>query len=402
MTFDAVVLAHGPYATHRVLGLTLAERGERVAQKVGARRVLVVDENADLAAWDAARGDAALLVIDAREHVVHTPLVEPLVRGTGPRRVAVDDGGHAAGALWIAGAARIDEITRGGELPVEGAEPYRHGAIARHLARTPSERRAAARMLEGILVKAEDSPIVRYFYRPLSRPITRLLLHTPITPNQVSIVVLVLGVLGCWLTALPGQRSLIIGAALILAGGVIDGCDGELSRLRLTSTKLGAWLDTVIDELTTTLYFIALGSHVLAYHHEGWVVPSIVVGAISYVTTIYVIYFFLIVVSKTGNSQHYVGDLELAGDGLRKRHRPASKLPPWVQRIGAALMMVVRRDFINLGALALTFVDAYLVLYAIMFAGGVIAAAVVVPEHLKLRGMLRELARRGAAPRLMH
>jgi len=401
MTFDAVVLATGPYAHNRVLGLTLAERGERVAAKVGARRVLVLDETADLAAWDAARGDAALLVIDAREHLVHVPLVEPLVRGSGPKRVAVDAGGYAAGAVWLDGPAPLDAIARG-ELPTDGATPIPHGAIARHLARTPSERRAAARMLEQILIKAEDSPIVRFFYRPLSRPITRLLLHTPITPNQVSIVVLALGVLGCWLTAQPGRAALIWGAALILAGGVIDGCDGELSRLRLTSTKLGAWLDTIIDELTTTLYFIALGNHVLAYHREGWVVPSIVVGAVSYVTTIYVIYYFLIVVSKTGNSQHYVGDLELAGDGLRKRHRPASKLPPWVQRIGGAMMMLVRRDFINLAALALTFFDAYLVLYAVMLAGGVVAAAVVVPEHLKLRGMLRELARRGAAPRLQH
>jgi phosphatidylglycerophosphate synthase len=401
MTFDAVVLATGPHAQARVLGLTLAERGERVAAKVGARRVLVLDESADLAAWDAARGDAALLVIDAREQLVHTPLVEPLLRGSAPHRIAVDTDGTFAGALWLSGAAPVDAIARGA-LPTAGGEPIQHGEIARHPARTSAERRAAARMLERILVKAEDSPIVRFFYRPLSRPITRLLLHTPITPNQVSIVVLALGVIGCWLTAQPGQNALIAGAALILAGGIIDGCDGELSRLRLTSSKLGAWLDTVIDELTTTLYFIALGNHVLLYHRETWVVPSIIVGALCYVTTIYVIYFFLIVVSKTGNSQHYVGDLELAGDALRKRHRPPSKLPPWLQRIGNALMMVVRRDFINLVALAVTFVDGYLALYFVMFVGGVAAAAVVVPEHLKLRGMLRELARRGATPRLVH
>ena len=401
MTFDAVVLATGPHAQARVLGLTLAERGQRVAAKVGARRVLVLDDTADLAAWDAARGDAELLVIDAREHLVHTPLVEPLLRGRAPHRIAVDADGAFAGALWLSGSAPLEAIARG-ELPTAGAEPIPHGDIARHPARTFAERRAAARMLERILVKAEDSPIVRFFYRPLSRPITRLLLHTPITPNQVSIVVLALGVIGCWLTAQPGRNALILGAALILAGGIIDGCDGELSRLRLTSSKLGAWLDTVIDELTTTLYFVALGNHVLVYHRESWVVPSIIVGAICYVTTIYVIYYFLIVVSKTGNSQHYVGDLELAGDALRRRHRPPSKLPPWVQRIGAALMMVVRRDFINLAALAVTFVDGYLALYFVMFVGGVAAAAVVVPEHLKLRGMLRELARRGATPRLQH
>jgi hypothetical protein len=41
-TFDALVLADGPHAGAIVAGLSLRERGRRLAVKAGARRVLVV------------------------------------------------------------------------------------------------------------------------------------------------------------------------------------------------------------------------------------------------------------------------------------------------------------------------------------------------------------------------
>lgn len=415
---DVLVLADSPHAGATILGLTLVERGRRVAGKLGARRVLVIDgaaAAAGLAAWDAERGDAPLVVLRAGDQLVHPPLVEPLLRGSGERRVAVDPDGGYAGAMWLAGASAREAIAAIAANPGTGdrelaarwpdAERLPHGDVARHPATTREERKGAARMLLRLLVKAEDSPISKYIYRPISRPITRLLVGTPITPNQVSVVVGLLGLLGCWFTAQPGQRAAVIGAALVLLAGFVDGCDGELARLRLTSSKFGAWLDTVVDELTTTLYFVAIGWHTHVHHPgERWIVPSLVIGAVCYLISVYVIYYFLIVVSKTGNSQHYVGDLEIvddpAGGALRARPK-ISSAPAWVQRLFGLLLLVVRRDFVNLCALALTLADAYYALYLIMLAAGVFAVFVTIPEHLKLRGQLRELARRGATPRLL-
>jgi hypothetical protein len=273
--FDAVVLADSPHAGARVLGLSLAERGRRVAARAGARRVRVVDgpdRAGELAAWHAEGGAPALLILRAGDQVVHPPLVEPLLAGApddDARRIAVGPDGAYAGAIWLPAAAAGEAIaalaqgTGDAALAARWADatPIAHGAIARHPATTPDERRGAARMLLRILVKAEDSPVSKYLYRPISRPITRLLVGTPVTPNQVSYAVAVIGLLGCWFTTRPGQQNLVIGAALVLVAGFIDGCDGELSRLRLTSSKLGAWLDTIVDELTTTVYFVAIGYH---------------------------------------------------------------------------------------------------------------------------------------------
>ena len=86
---------------------------------------------------------------------------------------------------------------------------------------------------------------------------------------------------------------------------------------------------------------------------------------------------------------------------LRARHRPSTS-PPWARKAGALLLLLVRRDFINLVALAVAFVDGYFAhLPASCSPAACVAAAVVIPEHLKLRRLLREVARRGATPRLV-
>ena len=417
--FDAVILADSPHAKTVILGLTIAERGRRVAERIGARRVLVYDASVDrdeLARWEGERGDAALVVIRAGDQIVHPPLVQPLLAGAGGRRIAVGADGVYAGALWADAASASAVITALVASPSEGdreliagwsdAERIEHGEIARHPATTRDERRAATQWLLQILVKsAEDSPISKYIYRPLSRPLTRLLLHTPITPNQVSYIVGLIGLLGCFLTALPGQTNLIWGAALVFISGIIDGCDGEIARIKLTSSTFGAWLDTIVDELTTMSYFIAIGLHTVHLHPQPWVGASIAIGAICYVASIYGIYYFCVVVIKRGGSQYYVGDLVIVDDrdgpALTPRPRMTRPRPVWMQNVGQIMLYMIRRDFINLAAFGLTFLNLYAVIYLGMLLGNVVAAIVIVPEHLALRRQLGELRRRGGSPRFV-
>ena len=421
--FDAIVLAVSPHARARIAGVALVERGRRVVTKLGARRVRVIESAADaagLGAWAAERGDHALLVLQAGDQLVHTGLAAPLVAGagagTGPRRLAVGPDGAFAGALWAEGAA-IDEVvaavvaapaTADRDIAARwpDATAIAHGAIARHPATTPAERAGARRMLMGLIDKAEDGPVSRYVYRPVSRVLTSVLVHTPITPNQVSVVVGLLGLAGCWLTARGDYTGLWLGAALVLLGGFIDGCDGEIARIKLQFSPIGAWLDTLVDEATTTAYLIAIGLHT---HHRladaTWVVPSIWVGTLAYLIGIACIYYYLVVVSKTGNSQHYVGTLEVVeeagGPALRKPRPKPSRVPPWMRTIGAAMAHMIRRDFINLGALVLALADQYLLIYGTMLLGGVLTALVVGPEHLRLRRQIAGLRRRGVEPRLL-
>ena len=174
--FDAVVLAVSPHARTRIAGLSLVERGRRVVTKLGARRVRVIEsvaDAADLGAWAAAGADRPLVVVQAGDQLVHLALVAPLLAppststdGGPARRIAVGPDGGFAGALWAAGAERSTVIAALIAAPATAdrdvaarwpdATAIPHGAIARHPATTAAERRAATRLLFGLIVKDED------------------------------------------------------------------------------------------------------------------------------------------------------------------------------------------------------------------------------------------------------
>lgn len=416
--FDAVILADSPHANVVLLGLTLVERARRIATRAGARRIYIVDgTDTGLAAWDTQRGDRALLVLRGGDQLVHVPLVKPLVEASGPVRIAVGPDGTYGGALWVEGEAAREAIAiiLAGSPEADAAlharfaptaAPVVHGDIARHPATTPAERKAAARMLLRILVKpTEDSPVSQYIYRPLSKPMTLLLLRTPITPNQVTIFVGILGLIGCALTALPGHAMLVWGALLVFVAGIIDGCDGEIARLKLQSSPIGAWLDTIVDEITSVAYFIAIGYHTYALHPEPYVAGSLAIGTVLYVAGIYGIYYFCIVVLKAGGSQYYIGTLDVVEAdgrvGLRARPRAPSNLAPWLRAVGQWLLYIIRRDFINLAAFVLTLFDLYAVIYTGILAGAVVSGLIVTREHIRLLAQLREVRRRGGVPQLL-
>ncbi len=393
--FDAVVIAREPTASETVLGLTLRERARRVAERVGAERVYVVDGDeaaAKLTAWRA-QGEprASVLVIWADDQLVHMPLVEPLLESAATRGVAVTPEGAFAGAA-LAGPGAAPALLA---APLETAKEWlsrgdadkvEHGTMARHAAATRLERTAAARWLEQIVHKEQDGPITRWLYRPVSLPLSRLLVRTPITPNQVSLVVAILGAIGIYFTAHYAYEAVILGSSIILVAAYLDGCDGEIARLKLRSSRLGAWVDTVTDELTTVCYLAALGYHNYLHRPEPWVAGTIVFGVFSYLISIVAIYYYLIVVHGSANSQDYVDKLEIVDGRLRPIEQET------LTGVWAVLAHIPRRDFINWGALGLAALHWTYVSYTIMIVGGALSIVkVVLIDHLRLRRQIREI-----------
>src|SRR5262249_37728626 len=144
--------------------------------------------------------------------------------------------GAYAGAFVAAGdaaEAAVAALVRGDTdvTVAAGATPIPHGAIARAPIATPDQRRAAHRVLYRILVKPQDNAITRYLYRPVSFPLTRLLVWTPITPNQISYVVAALVAIGCWITAHESAAWTFVGTVVVLAASYVDCCDGEVARV---------------------------------------------------------------------------------------------------------------------------------------------------------------------------
>ena len=90
----------------------------------------------------------------------------------------------------------------------------------------------------------------RFVARPLAAPVVMVLERGRVTPNQVTIASLaVFLVAAALLIVLPGHGGLAIAVAVIQLSYVLDCVDGQLARLRGTSSPIGAHFDFLMDEL---------------------------------------------------------------------------------------------------------------------------------------------------------
>ena len=109
-------------------------------------------------------------------------------------------------------------------------------------------------------------PLVRHF----SYPVTRLLVHTPLTPNQITALSLVFG-LAAGVICLKGDyQSLLIGSILFLVCYVLDNCDGEIARLKNMRSRFGMRFDTFVDWLVHAVFFVCLGWGATATTGQPW------------------------------------------------------------------------------------------------------------------------------------
>lgn len=102
-------------------------------------------------------------------------------------------------------------------------------------------------LLTGLSKPADDGFISRYLNRPLSRKLSGLLAATPLTPNWITFLSFLTSLSGAALFSLGAYVWTVLAGLLIQLASVIDGCDGEVARLKFQSSRFGAWFDTVLD-----------------------------------------------------------------------------------------------------------------------------------------------------------
>ncbi len=98
-------------------------------------------------------------------------------------------------------------------------------------------------------------PLVRH----LSCRLTPILLKTSLTPNQITIISLLLGLSCAACFAFGNWIAGIIGGVLLLASYTFDNCDGEVARIKKLSSEIGAKLDDMSDWIVDASFFAALG-----------------------------------------------------------------------------------------------------------------------------------------------
>jgi len=107
------------------------------------------------------------------------------------------------------------------------------------------------------------------FFRPLGFWIANALRSTRASPDEVTIASLAIGLVAGHLMFYASPTLNAIGVALFVLSDVLDSADGQLTRIRGTSTRFGRILDGVADNLR----FINLYLHLLArlaFAGFGW------------------------------------------------------------------------------------------------------------------------------------
>jgi phosphatidylglycerophosphate synthase len=195
--------------------------------------------------------------------------IKQLAQPPGARVVVASDGAVALPASLpanvevraVADTAGVASVARELGAPVVGADVVR---VARADAGTritdEAGRRAAEDAVFAALFRSDLGFVARRLNKPLSVRFTRrVLTATSITPNQITLVAAAFGLVGCALIAAGGYAAMLAGFACQHLQSILDGCDGELARVRLQQSKLGAWLDTFVDDVLNVLITVAIG-----------------------------------------------------------------------------------------------------------------------------------------------
>ena len=108
----------------------------------------------------------------------------------------------------------------------------------------------------------------RRFFRPVGWRLATALMPTRISPDAVTLASLVLGVLAGHLFWYRSPWVNATGVLLFIISDVLDSADGQLARLRGTSTRMGR----ILDGLADSGRFVSLYGHLGArlYVGQGW------------------------------------------------------------------------------------------------------------------------------------
>jgi phosphatidylglycerophosphate synthase len=276
---DAANIARGREGDPVVLGLGLTRRAVLAAGRSGYGHVFLLASNGVTAPW-------MPVVADWRNLAARSPSFETARVVIAPAAILAETdwlqrlaATRIEAAAWAAARNRIVVLPSGlgPDLVdlLEGAEDLSavEGRLASHLGpaeriavdinplviETPADVPVAERRLMRSLVKDTDGFMARHVERPISLMISRRLAGTAVTPNQMSLISIAVGLCGApfFLSARPLLQT--VGALLFLAHSILDGCDGELARLKFQQSRWGGILDFWGDNVVHVAIFACMG-----------------------------------------------------------------------------------------------------------------------------------------------
>ena len=115
----------------------------------------------------------------------------------------------------------------------------------------------------------------------LARILAKPLVRTPVHPNHITTLGLLLGLAAAWLFSLGDRDAANWAAALFVLAAFLDHVDGELARLAGKTSRFGHYYDHVVSGITYTAGFIGIGIGMSGGVLGWWAIPLGIVAGIS-------------------------------------------------------------------------------------------------------------------------
>jgi len=377
MTALAIVLVTRPEAAlRRVAGMSLLQRVVRTAATGGGEVLVTGDDPNVMSALGAAVParfeplPQLMTTLAAHDGVASLWLAHHVYDRRAAR--ALHEHGAHHSAAGMAPALLIARPTIAAAV-VSAADPeaalQRTVAAAPQLAESgPSSIDAAtdpgASAAEEALWQSCRKPVDGYVSRHLNRyislAISRRIVDTRVTPNQVSALCIVLGILSGVLAAQGGYAYLLAGATLFQLNSILDGVDGELARVRWAYSSVGELLDSAGDNIANFSFFGGVAVAALHAGQHGLATAGLL-GL-----SMWALYLVFLYARLSGSGRGDVMQVRTSLDGMRS---------PLVHALLALGRKVLRRDsFVMVSFVAAVLGYAPHLLLMILAGGGTVFA----------------------------
>ena len=104
-----------------------------------------------------------------------------------------------------------------------------------------------------------DETLALYILRPIAFIFVKLLYPTSITPNQVSLMTVIVGIMSGYFFSRGDVVSFVIAGSLYFLSLVLDCVDGMIARLKNNGTPVGRIIDGLSDYIVGILVYIGMG-----------------------------------------------------------------------------------------------------------------------------------------------
>lgn len=155
-------------------------------------------------------------------------------------------------------ALEVTVVPPAGEVPA-AATPLAGNVVAGVTVTDDASARAAMRALLRSCRRPYDGVADRLVIRHVSLQLTRLLTHTPLAPNHVTLANVAVGLAACWFASRGTTAGFALAGLFFFLQLVFDSSDGELARIRHRHSRAGMILDNVADDVIDSLFVAALG-----------------------------------------------------------------------------------------------------------------------------------------------